>query len=117
MATGAYPLSNSLHREVGTSQPEKRQLKNITIAAQLLDPSGIVLSRQGSLESESLSLLGEFMQSSQHHASGWQGYAGGIETRKAERDWVSIHVFEHTQLITQKKRCKSSFSRSVWSGN
>src|SRR6266404_6005755 len=57
MPSGLNAFSNSLHRKLGTLQPEKHQLKSIASVAQPLNPSGIVLRRQRGLESEGPSLL------------------------------------------------------------
>jgi hypothetical protein len=98
---------------VGTPQPKKHQLEGITIDAQLPNPAGVVFCRQRSLESESLSLLGELTQSIQHYASRLQGDTSWIETRKAVRYRIGIDVFQYSQLVAQKKRRQGRFPRAV----
>src|SRR5258708_4094955 len=117
MPSGMSAFSNSLHRKLRTLQPEEHQLEGIAFVAQLLNPYAIVLRRERSFESESLSLRREFMQSIQHYPSGLQCHAARIETGEAVGDWIGIHVFEDAQLIAQKKRCQRGFARSVRAGN
>ena len=117
MTSRIYAFSNSLHRKLRTLQPEKHQLKDIAVVAQLLNPSGMVLRRESGLESESLSLLSQIVQSIQHHPPRLQCDTSRIEARETERDRIGVHIFQHAQLIPQEKRRERSFSSTIGTGN
>lgn len=108
-----YPGSDTFDSLFGCRKPKVKQGYKIAFRLRFLNEPNVGTGGQCRLECEILPFGQQIIHALQHQTSGFDGYAFGVERRKAFRNFIGIDEFLASQHFGQHCVGCSRFSRTV----